>query len=260
MISKPGFPLPDFPALRLINSERAWPLALCLSLALHMIILLPPSMFISRPKITPGALMEVHLVAPQTSPQPPAKPDKIPDKPEFKEKIKTKIRKKPAALQKPKITPKESPLARRPSVPVKKAPPIQEKLDEIKARLEQQREAEKLNEIRQRLHQELSPAAQARQASLTQTYQMQLKAWLMRNWHLPEHLLNSGLVSIVSLTIDASGKLLKQQEEKLSGNPIFDNAMRQAVINACPFPPFPTELDLSREEFVITFDPNDLKK
>ena len=203
--------------------------------------------------------MEVKLVAPESIPHHQPKPSPPPAKPSFKRKIKTKINKKPATLKKQKTVVKESPLARRRSVPKKKPAPTSDKLTEIKKRLARQREEQKLNDIRQRLRQESSPAARARQASLTQVYNNQLKAWLMRNWHLPEHLLNSGLKATISLTIDTSGQLLEQSEEKLSGNQIFDNAMRQAVINATPFPPFPAELNIPQEEFVITFDPNNLK-
>ncbi|MEA1922358.1 MAG: energy transducer TonB [Pseudomonadota bacterium] len=198
-------------------------------------------------------------MAPESIPRHQPKPSPPPAKPSFKRKIKTKINKKPATLKKQKTVVKESPLARRRSVPKKKPAPTSDKLTEIKKRLARQREEQKLNDIRQRLRQESSPAARARQASLTQVYNNQLKAWLMRNWHLPEHLLNSGLKATISLTIDTSGQLLEQSEEKLSGNPIFDNAMRQAVTNATPFPPFPAELNIPQEEFVITFDPNNLK-
>jgi TonB family protein len=82
----------------------------------------------------------------------------------------------------------------------------------------------------------------------------------MRNWHLPEHLLNSGLEATICLTIAASGTLLSQTEEQLSGNTIFDHAMRQAINNANPFPPFPAELTIPQEEFVITFNPNNITK
>ncbi len=204
--------------------------------------------------------MEVKLVTPEPRPRHQPKPSPPPAKPSFKRKVKTKINKKPATLKKPKTIAKESPLARHRSVPKKKPAPTSDKLTEIKNRLARQREEQKLNDIRQRLRQAASPAARAQQASLTNTYNNQLSAWLMRNWHLPEHLLNSGLEATISLTIDASGKLLKQSEEKLSGNPIFDHAMRQAVTNATPFPPFPAELNIPQEEFVVTFNPNNLKQ
>ena len=239
------------------GKERTLKLALCLSFVLHILILVPFPQFKSRPLLETGNLMEVKLVTPE--PMPRHQPKSSPAKPSFKRKVKTKINKKPATLKKQKTVTKESPLARRRSVPKKKPVPTSNKLNEIKKRFAREREEQKLNDIRQRLRQESSPAARAQQASLTQAYQMQLKAWLMRNWHLPEHLLNSGLKATISLTIDASGKLLKQSEEQLSDNPIFNHAMRQAVVNASPFPPFPAELNIPQEEFVVTFDPKTLR-
>ncbi len=241
------------------SKERALKLALCLSLTLHILMLLPLPMLKLRPTLETNNLMEIKLIAQEPLPHNQPKPSSPPAKPSFKRKVKTKISKKPAVLKKQKTVIKDSLLARQRSVPKKKPAPASDKISEIKKRLARQREEQKLNDIRQRLRQEFSPASRARQASLTQAYQNQLKAWLMRSWHLPEHLLNSGLVSTISLTIDASGKLLIKSEEKLSGNPIFDHAMRQAVINASPFPPFPVELNIPQEEFVITFDPNNLK-
>ena len=241
------------------GKERSLKLALCLSFILHILILIPYPQFKSRPFLNPDNLMEVKLEALKPMPHRQPKPSPPPAKPSFKRKIKTKIKKKPATLKKQKIIAKESPLAKRRSVPKKKPAPANDKLAEIKKRLSQQREAQKLNDIRQRLRQESSPAARAKQTSLTQVYNNQLKAWLMRNWHLPEYLLNSGLEATISLTIDASGQLLKQSEEKLSNNPTFNHAMRQAIVNATPFPPFPAELNIPQEEFVITFDPNNLK-
>lgn len=260
MIAQKQLLLPHFPDnLPLFEGkERAFKLALCLSFILHILILLPFPQF-NRPSLETGNLMEIKLIAPPEPIRHQAKPSPAPVKPSFKQKIKTKINKKPAALKKQKTIAKESPLARRRSVPKKKPAPTSNKLTEIKKRLAQQREEQKLNDIRKRIRQASSPAALAQQASLTMIYNNQLRAWLMRNWHLPEHLLNSGLVSTISLTIDASGKLLEQSEEKLSDNPAFNHAMRQAVINATPFPPFPAELNIPQEEFVITFDPQNLK-
>ncbi|MCD6292293.1 MAG: TonB C-terminal domain-containing protein [Deltaproteobacteria bacterium] len=255
MTAQPRIPLPHL----FSGKERVLKLALCLAFVLHALILIPFPQFRSRPLLDPSNLVEVNLVAPKSITQHHTKPSPPPAKPKLKRKIKTKIKKKPATLKKPKTVVKKSALARRPSVPKKKAAPTNNKLNEIKKRLSRQRDEQKLNNIRQRLRQESSPAARALQASLTQVYNNQLKTWLMRNWHLPEHLLNSGLVATVSLTIDASGELIQQSEEKLSGNFTFDHALRQAIINATPFPPFPAELNIPQEEFVITFDPNNLK-
>ncbi|RLB72493.1 MAG: hypothetical protein DRH03_04565 [Deltaproteobacteria bacterium] len=241
------------------NKEKNWPLALGLSFIIHLMIIVPSSTLRNRPIIDPGNLMEVKLVAPQKTLTKPSKSSQPPTKPVFKRRVKTKIKKKPATLKKKTVITKESTLAKRKSIPRKKPIQASNKLDEIKKRLARQQDEQKLNNIRERLRRESSPAAQARQASLTQTYQMQLKAWLMRNWHLPEHLLNSGLEATISLTIAANGRLLAQTEEKLSDNLIFNHAMHQAVINATPFPSFPEELNIHQEEFVITFNPNNLK-
>lgn len=252
--------LSDHIFLHFDNHDKGWWLALSLSFILHIVILLPASLPRTRPAFDSADLMKIKLVAPQESPKKTAKPVKKVSPPGFKRKIKTKINKKPKSLKKRKVTAKDSPLARRKSIPKKKPAPANNKLDSIKKRLARQEEEKKLDAIRQRLRQESSPAARARQLSLTQEYQNQLAAWLMRNWHLPEHLLNSGLEATICLTIDASGKLLLQNEEKLSSNPLFNHAMRQAVINASPFPPFPETLNIPQEEFVITFNPNNLKQ
>ena len=274
MTAKSRLSLPHFIPDRLIHllglfplldsKERALKLALCLSLTIHIIALIPIPRFKPSPDF--ANLMEVSLVAPKTLKQHQSKPPP-PVKPSFKAKIKTKIKKKPAALKKQKTVVKKSPLAEHRSIPKKNQTRASDKLAEIKKKLALEREEQKLldekrklDDIRQRHQRELSSTAMIRQAHLTQAYQTQLKAWLMRNWHLPEHLLNSGLEATISLTIDASGKLLEQNEEKLSNNRIFDHAMRQAVINANPFPPFPSELNIPREEFVITFNPNNLKQ
>lgn len=240
------------------SKERALKLALCFSFILHMVMLLPTPRFKSPWKDS-GNLMEVSLVTPKSQPHHQAK-SSPPIKRNLKQKLKAKTKKQPAILKKRPTIAKKSPLAKQRSIPKKNTVQTNEKFEEIKKKLAHEREKQKLDDIRQRLKKETSSAFQVRQAHLTQAYQMQLKTWLMRNWHLPEHLLNSGLEATISLTIDASGKLLEQNEEKLSNNQIFDNAMHQAVINADPYPAFPSELNIPQEEFVITFNPNNLKR
>ena len=242
--------------------NRTFKIALALSFILHAMLFFPTQLFRSprRPSLNEN-LVEVNLV--NNTPQPRTRQKKRPQtthKPKLKVKRKVKIKKKSPPKKKSKTVTKESSLARRRSRPKKNTPAKNNQLDEIKNRLARQQQEEELDAIRQRLHNSLSPAARARQASLIQTYNQTLTAWIMRNWHLPEYLLNSGLEATISLTITASGALIKQQEEQLSGNSIFDHAMRQAVTNANPFPPFPAELSIPQEEFVITFNPNNISK
>ncbi len=250
--------------LPLLNRpEQAFKAALTLSIILHVMLFLPVNLFkIHRIPTSNENLVEVKLI----QNQPPKrtvtnkKPVRTDSKPTIKHKRKLKTKKKTVPRKRPKEVVKKSSLARKRTKIKKKKPNPSNKLDDIKKRLNQQREKEQLDAIRRRLRESSSPAARAQQAGLTQAYNRTLTAWIMRNWHLPEHLLNSGLEATVSLTISASGELLSQKEESLSGNLIFDRAMRQAINLANPFPPFPAELKIPQEEFVITFNPNNIKK
>lgn len=242
--------------------DRTLKIALILSLMLHATLFIPAHLFKSHKRPIPNEnLVEIALVRnKQKSKAAVKKPAKPALKPTVKHKRALKIKKKSTPQKKSKRVTKESTLARRSTRPKKESTPTKTKLDEIKNRLNRQREEEKLNSIRQRIRDNSSPAARAQQASMTQIYNRTLTAWIMRNWHLPEHLLNSGLEATISLTIAASGALLKHNEEQLSGNTIFDHAMRQAIANATPFPPFPAELMIPQEEFVITFNPNNINR
>ncbi|MBN2704859.1 MAG: TonB C-terminal domain-containing protein [Deltaproteobacteria bacterium] len=242
------------------SGNQLWYPALGLSLLLHLILLLPLPGFKSRVFLEPTDLLEISLLDPKPESKPEAKPKTQPTpEPDFKRKTKVNIDKNPTAPKKEKKLDKESALAKKPSLPNKKTRPEADKLAPIKERLAQQREAQRLNQIRERLRRETDPKNQARQMTLLNDYSAYLTAWLMRNWHLPEHLLNSGLEASISLTLDASGNLLRQKEDKLSGNPLFDSAMRQAVTRSSPFPPFPEELQLLQEEFIVNFNPKNLR-
>lgn len=253
-----------------LESDRLWWLALSLSALLHLMFFLPwPAFFRLRLPTSPPAI-EVTLVRPE-------KPAPAPSKPAVKKKPAAALKKKVLKKKEPKPETKppakkkidrESPLARRQSIPRKQKEVVREKreqpkpdqrLTEIKERLNQEQEQRRLEEIRDRLRRENSPAARAQQAALTRSYLLQLESWLMRHWNLPEHLLNSGMEAVIILTISADGRLLAQHEEKLAADPLFNHAMRQAVLAAAPFPAFPPELKLDREEFVITFNPKLLR-
>ena len=248
------------------SENQAWILALGVSVLLHILILVPFSRFNPFHSTATDRIVAVQIISQPAARKKTAPPKKKAAprprvKPKPARKLKKKPRKKSAKPKKRKIVSKKSALARKKSKPRKHKPRATDnRLAEIKKKLARQQEEEKLAAIRQRLQAESSPAAQAQRNALLQEYQQLLKAWLMRNWHLPEHLLNSGLEATISLTIDASGQLLSQKEEKLSGNLLFDNAMRQAVAGAQPFPPFPPDLKIPSEEFVITFNPNNLNK
>ncbi|HDS15687.1 MAG TPA: hypothetical protein ENN66_03580 [Proteobacteria bacterium] len=242
------------------SGNRLWYPALGLSLVLHLILMLPLPGFKSRVFLEPDNLFEISLIDPKPKAKPETKPKTQPaPEPDFKRKTKVNIDKSKTPPKKETKPDKESALAKKPSLPHKKTPPEADQLAPIKERLAQQREEQQLQQIRERLRREADPRNQARQMTLLNDYSAYLTAWLMRNWHLPEHLLNSGLEATISLTLDASGNLLRQKEEKLSGNPLFDSAMRQAVTRSSPFPPFPKELQLLQEEFSVNFNPKNLR-
>ena len=260
--------LPSLPSfIRSISTlfnhrNRTFRIALALSVGLHVILFLPANLFKAhrRPTLNEN-LVEIKLIPNQKKSHTKSeKQTRTTSKPILKQKRKLKTKKKHIPKKKPREVVKKSSLARRRTLVKKKKPSSSDKLDEIKKRLVRQHEEKQLDSIRRRLRESISPAARAREAILTQVYNQTLTAWIMHNWHLPEHLLNSGLEATISLTIAASGKLLAQNEESLSGNLIFDRAMRQAIAHANPFPPFPAELTIPQEEFVITFNPNNIRK
>ncbi len=241
------------------SPNRAAPVALVLSLLLHLLLLTPLEHW-CRSAPAPGeTLIKVSLLqpTPRATPQAPPRPQRP------QHKSRPRLKAKPKRLKRPKKharSVKQAPLAHRKKPRRKRAPATSPQLEALKKRLARQREEERLAAIRRRLRAEtatLPPSGTGSQARLRE-YQQHLKALLLRHWQLPEPLLSSGLEATVSLTIAASGKLLQQKEEKLSGNLIFDNAMRQAIRNAAPFPPFPPELALPQEEFVIKFNPREL--
>ncbi len=65
---------------------------------------------------------------------------------------------------------------------------------------------------------------------------------LRLNWELPLWLSRQNLSAQVSVTIDPRGALQGMRFIKLSGNPQFDDAVRQAIIKSQPFLPPPGEL------------------
>ncbi len=135
-------------------------------------------------------------------------------------------------------------------------------LSNIRRKLAKEEEEKAVNRIKTRLARNKTanpPAA----TSAVGNYQLnryaeQLKAWITDHWQLPELLLKEKLTATVSLTIDSTGRLVRQNLEKMSGNRLFDDSIIKAIKRAAPFPPFPPAMDKAQEEFVITFDPNDV--
>ncbi|NIA20224.1 MAG: TonB family protein, partial [Xanthomonadaceae bacterium] len=136
-------------------------------------------------------------------------------------------------------------------------------LSKIRQKLAKEEEAKAVSRIKARLARNKT-ANQPAAISAVGNYQLhryaeQLKAWITDHWQLPELLLQEKLSATVSLTINAAGNLIKQEPGKMSGNQLFDDSILKAISRAVPFPPFPPAMDKAQEEFVITFDPNDIQ-
>ncbi len=174
-------------------------------------------------------------------------------------------RKKSAISKKKRIMVAKKPALKRSSIKKTKPAARSKKpdLSKIRQKLAKEEKKKAVSRIKTRLAQNKTanpPAA----ISAVDNYQLnhyaeQLKAWITDHWQLPELLLKEKLSATVSLTINAAGNLVKQNSEKMSGNRLFDDSILRAIARAAPFPSFPPAMDKTQEEFVITFDPNDIQ-
>ena len=174
-------------------------------------------------------------------------------------------RKKSAISKKKRII-----VANKPTIkksPIKKTKPAARNkkpdLSKIRQKLAKEEEKKAVSRIKTRLARNKT-ANQPVAISAVGNYQLnryaeQLKAWITDHWQLPELLLQEKLSATVSLTINASGNLVKQKPEKMSGNRLFDDSILRAIARSAPFPSFPPAMDKTQEEFIITFDPHDIQ-
>lgn len=135
-------------------------------------------------------------------------------------------------------------------------------LSKIRQKLAREEQEKTVSKIKERLakNKTVPPAASSAVGNYQlRLYAEQLKSWITDHWQLPELLLKEKLTATVSLTIDKTGNLVSQEPEKMSGNQLFDDSILKAITRSAPFPPFPPSMDKTREEFVITFDPNDIQ-
>jgi len=171
---------------------------------------------------------------------------------------KTTISKKKRILIAKKPALKKSIIKKRPAARSKKPD-----LSKIRRKLAKEEHKKMIDQIKARLarNKTANPPAAMSAVGNNQLnrYAEQLKSWITDHWQLPELLLKEKLSATVSLTINAAGNLVKQHSEKMSGNQLFDDSILKAIARAAPFPPFPPAMDKTQEEFIITFDPNDIQ-
>jgi len=226
---------------------------LILSLVIHLLFL------ISWPRPKSGRFQNINSIAVQLVRQ--SKPSPVHKKAPAKKTIprkKTTISKKKRIIVAKKPTVKKSTIKKpRPAAREKKPD-----LSKIRQKLAKEKQQKAVSRIKNRLANErpVRPAALSAAGSYQlNRYAEQLKAWITDHWQLPELLVKEKLTATIAITIDASGKLVRQQPEKMSGNQLFDDSIFKAITRSAPFPPFPPAMNKDQEEFVITFDPNDIQ-
>jgi colicin import membrane protein len=90
-------------------------------------------------------------------------------------------------------------------------------------------------------------------------YQMEVEAWIKRNWSYPIAMDKKKLEAVVVLMVKQDGAIMKTRLDKRSGNALFDESVLKAVERSNPLPPFPDSYRKSYDEIEITFNLKDLE-
>ncbi|MGB3363477.1 MAG: cell envelope integrity protein TolA [Thermodesulfobacteriota bacterium] len=94
---------------------------------------------------------------------------------------------------------------------------------------------------------------------IIKTYANQVHRKISRNWRIPPGVpLDAGLSTSLAFKVDGNGKVLDVRITKSSGNSVFDNYCRQAIIRSSPLPSPPEELadEAKKSGVEITFKPD----
>jgi colicin import membrane protein len=94
---------------------------------------------------------------------------------------------------------------------------------------------------------------------IIQTYANQVHRKISHNWTIPPGVpLDAGLSTSLVFKVEGNGKVIDVRITKSSGNSVFDNYCRQAIIKSSPLPSPPDELaeEAKRSGIEITFRPD----
>jgi len=227
---------------------------LLFSLVLHLFFLISWP----RPRNYGHQNMDCIAVLLMNQPRKPVPKAAVPARKVLSRKKSTVSKKKRILVAKRPTLKKSRIKKRKPAARSKKADV--EKIRRKLAKIEQENTVSRIKERLTRNKTAHPPAA----LSAVGNYQLnryaeQLKSWITEHWQLPELLSQEKLSATISLTISATGNLVKQNPEKMSGNQLFDDSILKAIARSAPFPPFPPAMDKTQEEFIITFDPHDMQ-
>lgn len=94
---------------------------------------------------------------------------------------------------------------------------------------------------------------------IIKTYANQVHRKISRNWRIPPGVpLDAGLSTSLVFKVEESGNVIDVRIAKSSGNSVFDNYCRQAIIRSSPLPSPPSELakEAQKSGIEITFRPD----
>jgi len=94
---------------------------------------------------------------------------------------------------------------------------------------------------------------------IIQTYANQVHRKISRNWRIPPGVpTDGGLYTSLVFKVDGSGNVNNVRITESSGNSVFDNYCKQAIIRSAPLPPPPAELaeEAKNSGIELTFRPD----
>ena len=95
-------------------------------------------------------------------------------------------------------------------------------------------------------------------SALIGLYGEKVREAVQREWRLINDQSMAGLKAVVEVQIRKNGELVSIQVVKPSGNAIFDDAAKRAVLNAAPLPAVPEVILQPSTKLILTFLPGSI--
>jgi TonB family protein len=231
---------------------------LAFSVVAHIVLLtIDPSHFFFRPKATEDeGSINIDLIAFDTNPPKESEEGAPPEPllPQMPKKFELEIPKKPDELS---FDEKKEPVLDEPKIKIEQKKIDEDQLtkvslDRLVKELNHQKEKENKNKkslltdsLRER-KKDLETGLLHGTLTLGSTeggYTSLVKAWIKRNYSLPEisDLKDGNTRAVLHLVINSEGGIAHLSLESSSGNPVFDELALKTIENSAPFPPPPQE-------------------
>jgi TonB family protein len=95
-------------------------------------------------------------------------------------------------------------------------------------------------------------------SALVGLYGNKVREAIQREWRLVNDQSLTGLKAVLEVQIRKNGEVINVQVVKPSGNPMFDDAAKRAVMNAAPLPAVPEVIVQSSTRLILTFLPGSI--